>query len=547
MTQSPDEIFHQGLAHRTRGQLPQAIASFREVLKQNPNHQDATLWLGVSLTPADPAEAAKWLQQFISQKQNNASAYFYLGRALRLIHSYRAAIQALENCLRLEPAHIDARHEIALVQLAGARHEEALATLRRLLEERPDLPVARSTLLHILNLTSDDPAEILREHRLFQEIVIKPRVKPEEKFWAGRNPLRRIKVGYLSPHFNDHPQSRFTVPLFSNHNREVFQIHCYSDAAAQDEITRRLVSHADIWRNFHGKSDDQLFRQIWEDGIDILIDLSVHTEGGRPLFLAQKPAPIQVAWLPYPATTGLAAIDYRLTDVNIDPLGTRDNLYSECSVRLPFTFWAFDALDTETTVQPLPASKNGHITFGCLNDFSKITQTTIDLWRIVLTAIPTSRMIIRAPDKDAETRLAQQLNIGTRLQFVPIQPRPDCLKAFDRIDIALDTFPCNGHETSFDSFWMDVPVLTLAGNPGVSRAGASLAANLGLADQLVATTPDQFVQKAAKLAGDLPALAQLRASLRDKMKSSPLMDGDKFARHVESAYLQMWQLRCRNA
>ena len=299
--------------------------------------------------------------------------------------------------------------------------------------------------------------------------------------------------------------------MFSNHNRDVFHITCYSDSNKQDEITRRFASVAHVWRNMAGKTDDQFVRQIFEDGIDILVNLAVHSPGGRPLVCAHNPAPLQLAWLPYPATTGLSVIGYRITDVHIDPLGTRDKIYSECSVRLPHTFWAYDPLDNETTVQPLPAAQRGQITFGCLSDLSKITEKTLDLWRQVLNQIPTSRLIVRAPSKASEARLTEMLNFGDRLQFVPDQSRPDDLKTHYRIDIALDTFPFNGAAESFDAFWMGVPVLTLAGNTGVSRTGMSLAANLGLADQLVANTAEQFVERATKISADLPALAQLRS------------------------------------
>jgi protein O-GlcNAc transferase len=544
VTQTAEEIFEQAVSQRTRGYTVQAIASFREALRVEPDYPDAALWLGVMLcTTGEPAEAAKLLDSFVAQNTTNASAYLYLGRALHRCGSFDAAIEAFRACLRVDPNHAEAPCEMALAFLATARHDEAVAALRQLLIARPDYPLARSTLLHIMNLTIDDPMEILREHRRFEEDVIKRSVKPNDQFWGGRNPIRRIRVGYVSPNFKDHPISSFVLPLLENHNREVFQIHCYSDVEKEDAITKRIAKHADIWRNCAGKTDDQLGRQIWEDGIDILVDLTMHSPGGRPLLFAGKPAPIQVAWLPYPATTGQSAIDYRITDMTIDPLNTRDDLYAEFAVRVPHTFWCYDPLDAAPVTQSLPAAQKGYITFGGLHDASKITRQTIDLWAQVLNRVGDSRLLV---PKDAEGEFLRHVSLE-RVEFIPPQPRSEYLRTFSRIDIALDTYPCNGHASSLDAFWMGVPVVTLSGNTGVSRGGLSHAANLDLSKELVAKTPSDFVELAIKLAADLPALAQLRAGLRDKMRQSPLTDGDRFARHVESAYQQMWRMRCRNA
>jgi predicted O-linked N-acetylglucosamine transferase (SPINDLY family) len=337
------------------------------------------------------------------------------------------------------------------------------------------------------------------------------------------------------------------TPLLSSHDRERFEVHCYSSVSRLDAMTRRLKPLVDVWRNALGKSDAQLADRVRADGIDILVDLTMHMQRGRPLLFARKPAPIQIAWLAYPGTTGLSAIDYRLTDPHLDPPGQNDADYAEESIRLPDTFWCYDPLTDQPKVNPPPTLENGRITFGCLNNFCKLNEPVLALWAKVLSAVNNSQLVLLAPQGSARLRVLHSfgaLNIDRhRIQFVPLQPRPQYLQTYHRIDIGLDTFPYNGHTTSLDSFWMGVPVVTLVGNTVVGRAGLSQLTNLGL-PELIAGNPEQYVEIAAGLSGDLPRLAELRRTLRPQMQASPLMDAPRFARNIEAAYRQMWKSWC---
>ncbi len=294
-------------------------------------------------------------------------------------------------------------------------------------------------------------------------------------------------------------------------------------------------------------TDAEVAQQIREDRIDILVDLTMHMSLGRSLVFARKPAPIQVAWLAYPGTTGLSTMDYRLTDPFLDPPGMHDHDYCEISVRLPDTFWCYDPLSEETEIGELPALRDGHITFGCLNNFCKASPRTLELWARVLQAVKGSRFLLLAvPGQHRQTiqDFFQSKGIeADRLDFVEFQARPDYLKVYRRIDIGLDTLPYNGHTTSLDSFWMGVPVVSRIGSTVVGRAGWSQLCNLDL-KELAAQSDDQFVRIAVDLAGDLERLNNLRKTLRERMKRSPLMDAPKFARSVESAYRTMWKTYC---
>ena len=273
----------------------------------------------------------------------------------------------------------------------------------------------------------------------------------------------------------------------------------------------------------------------------------MHLDGNRLLAFARKPAPIQVTWLAYPGTTGLGAIDYRLTDRFLDPPGKFDQYYSEESVRLADAFWCYDPLTTEPEVNELPALKADHVTFGSLNNVAKVNSEDLKLWAQVLKAVDGSTLLLLAPGGSFRQRIHSTFTdegiTANRVTFVERRPRAEYLKIYHQIDIGLDTFPANGHTTSLDSFWMGVPVVTLIGQTAIGRGGLSLLKNLGL-DDLVAEQPAQFVTIAAGLARDLRRLSQLRATLRTKMQASPLMDAHRFARSMEATYRLMWQRWC---
>jgi predicted O-linked N-acetylglucosamine transferase (SPINDLY family) len=276
----------------------------------------------------------------------------------------------------------------------------------------------------------------------------------------------------------------------------------------------------------------------------------MHMGDGRLAVFARKPAPVQVAWLAYTGTTGLPEIEYRLTDPFLDPPGENDNHYSEQSIRLPHTFWCYDPHGMELIPgqlrdpTPPPALQNGFVTYGCLNNFTKVNDRVLEVWSAVFNATPQSRLLLLAPAGSARAGVLQRVArygiSADRIDFVPRQSRTGYLNEFNRIDLCLDTFPCNGHTTSLDSFWMGVPVVSRIGPTAMGRAGWSQLSNLGLTE-LVARGDDQFVNIAAALAADLPRLKELRKTLRGRLTHSPLMDAPRFAGDVEAVYHHIWR------
>ena len=277
--------------------------------------------------------------------------------------------------------------------------DEAMAALRQAVRRKPDLAEAHSNLVFTLPFHPGyDARTIYEENRRWNDQFAEPLRKFIQPHTNDRNPDRRLRIGYVSPDFRKHCQSFFTIPLLSNHHREAFEIFCYANVGRPDAVTQRIRGCAQVWRSIVGMTDDEAAGIIRADRIDILVDLTMHMANGRPLIFARKPAPVQVAWLAYPGTTGLSAMDYRLTDPYLDPPGLDDQFYSETSIRLPDTFWCYDPLVTELAVNALPAQINGHITFGCLNNFCKVNEQVLRLWAQVLRSVNRSRFILLCPE-----------------------------------------------------------------------------------------------------------------------------------------------------
>jgi len=378
--------------------------------------------------------------------------------------------------------------------------------------------------------------------------------------------------------FREHPVPRLIGPVLRHHDRSQVEVFCYSSVAQPDRMTERMKGLANEWRDISRLSDHEAAELIRSDRIDILVDLAGHWADSRMMLFARKPAPVQVQIL-YPGTTGLEAMDYRITDEWSDPAGDSDGHYVERLVRLPRCAWCYQPDEDGPAVRPLPALSAGHMTFGCLNNPVKVTDQCLQLWGRILENVPGSRLLLLCagenvaqpppavsergstscvafpPDGGTQPRAAvpQVLPIQDRLGRLGInpvrvepvrrQPRRQYLELFNQIDIALDPYPYNGETTTCDGLWMGVPHVALAGDRCASRRTMSHLCNLGFGE-LVASSGDQYVRIATTLAGDLPRLAELRASMRERMAGSPMMDYRGYIVHLESAYRAMWRAWC---
>jgi predicted O-linked N-acetylglucosamine transferase (SPINDLY family) len=542
-----EAAFNRGIALHGLGRLRDSIEQYRRALALRPDYADALnnlgnvhKELGEFGLAASAYEAALTVQpDFVAALNNSAGL-------LRTLGQIDQAETLLRRGLTLDSRHAVLYDSLGSVLKDAGELDAAIDCFRASLALDPDNARAHSNLAYALSFQSFEAKPILDECRYWNArfaAALRPSRESPARSTIDRQGGGRLRIGYVSPDFRDHCQTSFTLPLLSNHDHAAFEICCYSSVERPDEFTRRIAAHADRWRDVRHLDDAALAQLIRSDGIDILVDLTMHMANGRPLAFARKPAAVQVAWLAYPGTTGIDAMDYRLTDPRLDPPGSEQQ-YSERSVSLPDTFWCYQPLADETPVNELPALRRGHVTFGCLNNPGKLSDATIHLWCAVLSAVPDARLLVMTPEGRYAARLLGRFAAHgvdpARVSVVPFRPRAEYLLSYHDIDIGLDTFPYNGHTTSLDSLWMGVPVVTRVGRTCVGRGGISQLFHVDLQD-LAGQDDAAFIEAAVALAGNLPRLARIRRELRAKLEASPLMDGARFARNVEAAYWEMWR------
>jgi predicted O-linked N-acetylglucosamine transferase (SPINDLY family) len=542
--------YNLGIALQGQGRAREAADQYRRVALQRPDHAAALNNLGNALKElGEFAQAATAYEAALAVAPDSIAALNNSGCLLRTLGRIDDAEQRLRRALELDPDHATLHNNLGNVLKDAGDIDRAIECFVRAVTLDPDDAVAHGNLAYARSFQSGDPRAILAECLRWNQRFAAPLAAERRPHLNERSPDRRLRIGYVSPDFRDHCQALFTVPLLSHHDHGAFEIFAYASVERPDAYTDRIAGLTDAWRDVRALDDASLSERIREDRIDILVDLTMHMANGRPLVFARKPAPIQVAWLAYPGTTGLDTIDYRLTDPRLDPVGFGGH-YSEPSAWLPDAFWIYDPLGCEPPVNALPALSRGYVTFGCLNNPCKVTEETLALWGKVLRAVGDARIELLAPPGRAQRRVLERLAghgvEAGRVAFVSYRPRPEYLCAYHDIDIGLDSLPYNGHTTSLDAFWMGVPVVSRVGTTCAGRAGLSQLFQLGLLE-LAAGTDSGFVDAAVLLARDLPRLAALRGNLRSRLKESPLMDAGRFARNLEAFYRRAWQDYCRAA
>lgn len=545
-----------GKLNRTR----EAIECFRDTVRLDPKSPEAHVNLGLMLEEA--AEFDDAVAAFERAMQLSPTDGLKAHRARALAKAGRApAAPRLVGDARADGAWTASLKAISYVYERAGRLDDAIFTQRKLLSIRPDLPAAHSTLLFLLlhqsGLTGD---ELFAEHREWARRhaghvacsaarAQPPSMIPDQSPDRGRQsgdsaPGRKLRVGYVSPQFGRYGVTRMVEPLIARHDRSQFTVVCFSDVDRPDDVTRRVRAEADVWHDTSGLTDDQFFDLVRSERIDILVDLAGHMYRNRLMAFARRAAPVQLTYM-YPHSTAVPNMDGRLTDAYCDPPGIAERFHTEQVVRIPECGWVYRPMDVLPPVNGLPSLATGYVTFGSLNRLVKVTPQMIETWAALLQAVPRSRLMMMAEDERGCERAREsfrQLRVKReRIVAVPRCSHHDYLELMHRIDIALDTFPYNGMNTTADALLMGLPVVTLAGETSVSRTGLGVLSNPELPN-LVATTPEQYVRIASDLAADKDRLVGLRSTLRERVRSSPLFDEKRLVNRVEHAYYELWRI-----
>ena len=503
--------------------------------------------LGVMLQPQGrPAEVLAAKQRAAVLLPGDAEAHCNLGHVLQDQGRLAEAETALQQALRLRPNYVEAHNNLGITYQKQGRLDASLDHFQRALAIDPAQEDIYSNLLFTANYHPDHSAEDLfalyREYDRRHGLPMRAGWTPHAN---DRATGRVLKVGYVSPDFRNHACCRFLEPLLAAHHRAQVETYAYAELAREDEATARYKALVDHWVPTRGLSDAALAERIRADGIDILVDVAGHTVGNRLGVFARKPAPVSLSWLGFGYTTGLSAIDYYLTDAASAPAGS-EALFAEQPWRLP-AGWAFRPAEGMGEPGPLPALQNGRITLGTLTRSVRINHHTLRVWSQILQRLPEAHLVVdsgsfvdAAAQQALAARFAEHGVTADRLHIGYHSPPWDVLRG---IDIGLDCFPHNSGTTLFESLYMGVPYVTLAGRASVGRLGSSILRGAGH-PEWIATTEAEYADKVVALAQDLPALAAVRQGLRGQMQASILMDEDGFAHQVEQAYRAMFDAWC---
>jgi predicted O-linked N-acetylglucosamine transferase (SPINDLY family) len=464
------------------------------------------------------------------------------------MNQFEEAAAAYERALAIWPNFAEAAHGLGAALCDSGQVDRALVAYERAIALQPTNSAFQgNTAFARLYRVDVDPMASLNGLRQWDRLVAAPLKPASDTYVNDPDPNRPLRIGYVSPDFREHSVAYFLFGLLANHSPREFEVFCYSNLAKGDAVTEEIKRKCAQWRDVIGMDDEKLAALIRRDQIDLLIDLAGHTANNRLMVFARKPAPIQLTYLGYPGSTGLSAMDYRLTDNYLDPPGQTEQFNSEQLARLPRTFACYVPPEKAPAVSELPAKSRGFVTFGVFANLAKVTDHSLKVWAEILNQIPRSKLIMMGKGMSGESAAAhikQKLSeagiSADRLTIAGTLKLEKYLQAHGDVDLLLDTFPVNGHTVTCHALWMGVPVVSLSGRTYCERLGTSVLSNLQL-NELIARTPEQYVRIAVDLAKDFGRLAELRAGMRKRMARSPIMDHAGFARDVESLYRELWR------
>ena len=550
LTLQPDYVdarFNLGNVLNNRGDLDGAIEQYRRVLDYRPEEGGVWINLGIALMGQRRlGQAEESFRNAIRCNPKLAEAHNNLGAVLRHQARLDEAAESYLTALRIKPDYADAHSNLGNVFLDQGLLQEAISHYRSALTLRPDHAGTHFNLLGtLLYLPGQSNSALFSAIRQTVQTIRPKAIGSLTEPHPSLDARPRLRIGYLSSDFRDHPVGRNLLPLLEHHDKKRYEIFCYAQVEKKDAITRRLQNCSDHWRTLNALSDQRAAALIRSDHIHIQVHLASMFDKNRPLVAALRPAPIQVSYH-NGTTTGLEEMDYWLTDRFLHPEESTEQ-FTETLIKLP-VFYVYDVTEETPPVAPSPMDRNGFITFASFNKPTKINDTVLETWAAILHQVTGSRLMLKYHNflqnpglrKNLLARLNQHGISTDRVTLLSASDkRWNHLTHYNQVDIALDPFPFNGATTTFQAMWMGIPVITMPGERFISRMAGDIIVHAGL-ESLTAPSIDVYVERAVKLANNLPRLRELRGRLRQQLQNSLLCDGPAYARSVEQAYEMMW-------
>ncbi|MEZ0317747.1 MAG: tetratricopeptide repeat protein [Methylophilaceae bacterium] len=525
----------------------QAAQCYEQCIVMTPGYAADYYNLGYALWELNQPQQAKiQLLQAVALDKKLDDAYYILGDISRKQENIDEAILFFESTLATKPEFEEVLSHLGALYTQQGSIEKALDYYQRALSVNPQSENTYSNLLLTLQYQNKlSQSALFEKHKKFSEIFEAPFSPLADSQYRNVIGNRKLKIAYVSADFRKHSIALFMIPILENHDKQKFEIFCYYNHADQDEITRQIAGLADQFIPCTEMSDDQLYSRICSDEIDVLIDLSGHSGGNRLLVFARKPSPVQISYLGYIDTTGLNAMDYRLTNIDADPLGS-EVYYSEKLYRFnEHLWWSYRPAANLPAITDLPAASNGYITFASTNNVAKISVEAIHLWSEILKRTPHAQLVLMGiPSGMARQRISQifaESGVNnSRLTFHDRVTLEQYRSILLNVDITLDTFPYNGGTTTCETLSLGLPMVTLIGSSFVSRMGYALLKDIGLAE-LAAQNHDEYIRIATELTQNIDYLASLRKGMRSRIAKSSLCNESLFTKSLESAYIEMWK------
>lgn len=548
-----EALLHTGICYSAMAMFDDAMAMYKKVLSLSPSNAEAANNIGsLYMTFEKYDEAIDWFAKAMelrpdygSAHNNIAVCYYQTAEQAKALHHFDKALE-----YKVGDAGILANKAGVLRHIG--HFDDAVALFEKALKLNPNLPHVHSNYLMALHYIPDLSRKKIYDAHIAYDKKFCAELAPKDpiKFDLDHTTDKKLRVGMVSANFNRHPVGYMILPALDHMDKNKVEFYTYSDLRTDknDDFTARIKGNSAQWHDTLGVTDVALYEKIKNDNIDILLDLTGHAEGGGrlPVF-ARRAAPVQVEWIGgLFDTSGLSEMDWIIGDAIEIPEGD-DKWYSEQVYRMPDDYVCYEPPHYAADVGPLPALENGFVTFGNLNNPAKINDFSIRLWSKVLMAVPNSKMLFssRAFSKDIlrdrVIDIFSQNDIGVdRLILEEGAGHIDFVATYNRIDIALDPYPYSGGLTTCEALWMGTPVITVPGETFAGRHAATHLYNAGMKDW-IAETEDDYVDLAVRWAQNLKGLSELRLSLREKVRGSPLTDGVKFARNLEIAFRTMWK------